>query len=499
MRAWARIVASVAALAALAATHDAVGQGKSEDRGEAPAPTATRPGSSPELDAAVRALASDRSLKDAQVGVVILDVDSGAVLAEANPHLALNPASNAKLVTAAAALSILHGSHRYQTTLSGTIKDHAVAGNLVLRGNGDPSLRTADLFALAQELRTRGVRRVDGDVLVDQKFYDELTTPPAFEQQPNEWAAFRAPVSAVAVNENTLTLTVRPTTAGQAAQASFDPPGFVDVDGTVKTGEDGADSVVLALSGSGRRMSAKLAGTVGSDAKLVRYSRRVEDPQLLAGYVLKAVLDDAGIKVNGDVKLGPGAGGKGGDVLARHESEPLSTLLYSLGKQSDNFYAEMVFKSLAAEAKKRPGKSAAAAELVTKWLEKNDLSDTGVVVKNGSGLFDSNRTTAHAMAKLLRHAYRDPAIRSEYVAQLAIGGVDGTLHRRFRDTRAKRSVRAKTGTLEDAIALSGYVLGPDGKGTVAFSILFNKVSGRGASARAAADKLVELIHARAYR
>ncbi|MBX3187524.1 MAG: D-alanyl-D-alanine carboxypeptidase/D-alanyl-D-alanine-endopeptidase [Labilithrix sp.] len=467
-------------------------------RSEPPAPpSASATARAPEIEAAVRALVGDHALKNAQIGVVVMDCDSGAILAQSGEHVVLNPASNAKLYTAAAALAILHGSHRYQTTLNGTIKS-GTATNLVLRGHGDPSLETKDLWALVQELKRSGARRVEGDITVDQKFFDEQTTPPAFEQQPNEWAAFRAPVSAVAINENTVTLTVRPQAAGVNAIVSFDPPGFVDVEGTIKTAESGADNVGLDLSGGNkRRLSAKVSGAVGADSRLVRYTRRVEDPQLLAGYALKAALEESGLKVAGEVKLG-GQATKGG-VLARHESEPLSTLLYALGKSSDNFYAEMVFKSIAAEAKSRPGKSQDSAEMVARWIDKNDLGDTGVVVKNGSGLFDANRTTAHSLAKLLRWAWRDPEIHSEFVSQLAIGGIDGTLHRRFRDIRAHRSVRAKSGTLDDAIALSGYVLGPPGKGTIAFSIVFNKVSGRGAAARAAADKLVELIHDRQWR
>lgn len=471
--------------------------GESRDaRSETPSTNPSGVARAPELEAAVRALVHDRALKDAQVGVVVMDADSGEVLAQSGEHTVLNPASNAKLYTAAAALALLKGSHRYQTTLSGSVKNGGVTG-LVLRGHGDPSLRSHDLWQLAVELKAHGVKRVDGDILVDQKFFDEQTTPPAFEQQPNEWAAFRAPVSAVALNGNTVTLSIRPTTQGQPAIAAFDPPGFVDVDGAVKTGEDGADTVVLALAPSGKRLSAKLAGTVGADAKLVRYTRRVDDPRLLPGYALKAILDDLGIKVGGDVKLGGGE--KSSTVIARHESEPLSTLLYALGKNSDNFYAEMIFKSIASEAKTRPGKSQEAAETVMGWLAKNDLGDAGLVIKNGSGLFDSNRVTAFSMARLLRHSWQDPSVRSEFVSQLAIGGVDGTLHKRFRNTRAHRAVRAKTGTLDDAIALSGYVLGPSGKGTIAFSILFNKVTGHAASARLAADKLVELIYERQWR
>ncbi|WP_146655401.1 D-alanyl-D-alanine carboxypeptidase/D-alanyl-D-alanine-endopeptidase [Labilithrix luteola] len=451
----------------------------------------------PEIQAAVRALVNDRSLRDAQVGVSVIDVETGAVLAQSGEHTALNPASNAKLYTAAAALAILRGSHRYQTTLNGTIKNGAVA-ELVLRGHGDPSLRSRDLWMMAEELKAHGVRRVES-LVVDQRFFDEQTTPPAFEQQPNEWASFRAPVSAVALNENTVTLTIRPTETGQPATASFDPPGFVDVDGTVKTAEAGADTVGLELApAAGKRLTAKLSGAVGGDSKFVRYTRRVDDPQLLAGYALKAIFEEMGVKVGGDPKLATSVTSKG-TVLVRHESEPLSTLLYALGKSSDNFYAEMIFKSLASEGKTRPGKSQDAAEFVTKWLEKNQLLDTGIVVKNGSGLFDANRTTAYGMTRLLKFAWQDPAVQSEYLAQLSIGGVDGTLHKRFRETRAHRAIRAKTGTLDDAIALSGYVLGPPGKHTIAFSVMFNKVSGKGSAARAAADKLAHLIYERQWK
>jgi D-alanyl-D-alanine carboxypeptidase/D-alanyl-D-alanine-endopeptidase (penicillin-binding protein 4) len=174
-------------------------------------------------------------------------------------------------------------------------------------------------------------------------------------------------------------------------------------------------------------------------------------------------------------------------------------LLYALGKNSDNFYAEMIFKSIAGEAKSRPAKSPEAAETVTAWIAKNDLGDPGLVIKNGSGLFDSNRVTAWSVVKLLRYAWQDSVTKNEFVSQLSIGGVDGTLHKRFREARGHRDIRAKTGTLDDAIALSGYVLGPPGKNTIAFSVLFNKVAGHAASARTAADKLVELVHERQWK
>jgi D-alanyl-D-alanine carboxypeptidase/D-alanyl-D-alanine-endopeptidase (penicillin-binding protein 4) len=453
----------------------------------APLDSTTSP--APEIQTAVHALVADHAFKDASIGIAVLDVDTGKYLALSNEHAPLNPASNAKLYTAAAALAILHGNHRFETTLSGRIKEGAVVGPLILRGQGDPSLATADLWGMVQELASAGVKRIDGDILVDQRFFDEQTTPPAFEQQPNEWAAFRAPVSAVALNENTITLAVRPAAVGTPALVAFDPPGFVDADGSVRTVENGADTVGLELTGNGRRLSAKLSGAVAQDARIVRYTRRVEDPTLLAGYALRAILEQAGVRVSGDVK----AGSHGAPVIARHQSAPLSSLLYALGKSSDNFYAEMVFKSLGGEAKGRPAKSADGAELVMRWLDKVGANDAGVVVKNGSGLFDANRVTAASIVQVLRAAWRDGSIQPEYVAQLSVGGVDGTLRGRFHGERGRRAVRAKTGTLDDAIALSGYVLGPVGKGPIAFSIVMNHIEGKVAAGRAAADTLVDLL------
>ncbi len=464
-------------LCALAISRDASPQAPAQQ-----APAAPDAG----LQAAVNSLVA--SIRDAAIGVAIVDVATGRVLASYKEHDPLNPASNAKLYTAAAALAILHGDHRYETTLSGQLKSGAVAA-LTLRGYGDPSLSTDDLAAMAQDLHDQGLRRVDGDVFVEQSFYDDHTTPPAFEQKPNEWAPFRAPVSAVAVDENTVTLSVRPTVSGENAHVWFDPPGFVDSEGSIATGDDGADKIVLMLAPNGRRLTAKISGGVGSNARIARQTARVDDPQLLAGYVLKAQLEKIGIKVSGVVNLGSSKGA----VLARHSSAPLSSLLYALGKQSDNFYAEMVFKSLAGEAKGKPAKTLDSADLVNKMIAEASATDGGVVIKNGSGLYDANRVTAWSTVSLLRWAYRTPRIGPEYVAQLAIGGVDGTLHKRFRSERERRSIRAKTGTLDDAIALSGYVVGPPNKSPIAFSIMFNKVAGKASGARVQADKLAMAI------
>jgi D-alanyl-D-alanine carboxypeptidase/D-alanyl-D-alanine-endopeptidase (penicillin-binding protein 4) len=463
-----------------------------------PAPVAADPQVDPAspLAEAVRRLVNTPSLSGGQIAVAVMDVASGRYLAAHGAHALMNPASNAKLYTAAVALATLRGDHRFVTSLNGVAKEGAVTGPLILRGFGDPSLTRDDLAGLVADLKARGIRRVEGDLVVDQRFFDGETTPPAFEQQPNEWAPFRAPVAAVSVDENTVTLSIRPGASGNVASASFDPPGFVDIDGAVRTDSGGGDHVILDLSPGDHRLNAKLSGTIGEDAHLVRYTRRVEDPTLLAGYVVKQLLAQAGISFKGAVTSdAASAPSSHVGVLAQHESAPLSALLYELGKKSDNFYAEMVLKSLGGEAQKRPARSADGAALVMRWLERNGASDPGMIIKNGSGLFDSNRVTAASVVSLLRSAWRDPAIQPEFVAQLAIGGVDGTLHGRFSSHRQAKDIRAKTGTLEDTAALSGYVLTGDSGSPVAFSILVNHIPGKVSGARAAIDSFVEAVSA----
>jgi D-alanyl-D-alanine carboxypeptidase/D-alanyl-D-alanine-endopeptidase (penicillin-binding protein 4) len=462
--------------------------------GTEPAPSPGAPSAEARLDPApiekaIETLAADVQRWGGAVGVYVIEVPTGRPIAALDEHRAFNPASNAKLVTAAAALRVLGGEHRFLTGLYGRIDGDAIA-ELVLRGDGDPSLRTPDLWVMAGELRAAGVRRVRA-IAVDQSFFDERYVPPAFEQQPGEWAPFRAPVAAVSLNENTVLFSVRAAKEGGDAIVEVDPPGFVDLTGSVATTRAGdPEKVSVGLDPRGKRLAARLEGSVPERGRLVRLARRVDDPRLLAGYALRAVLRQVGIEVGREVKLG-GAGEKA--LLVSHRSGSLSELLWALGKESDNFYAEMVFKAIGAEAKGRPASSDAGAEAVYRAIEELGVTEAGVVVKNGSGLFDANRTTPAATTALLRSILRDPHAGPEYIAQLSIGGVDGTLRHRFRDWEATRAVRAKTGTLDAVAALSGYVLPPPGRAPVAFSVLVNGIPGKATEARTSMDRVVDAI------
>jgi len=325
----------------------------------APSPPATRKTINPAgVIEAVQKLSADVQRWGGSAGVLVIDVPTGAVLAALNEHTAFNPASNAKLVTAVAALRTLGPQHRFLTGLYGKQTGDAV-GELVLRGQGDPSLRMGDLAEMARELASAGVRRVRS-IGVDQSYFDDRYAPPAFEQQPHEWAAFRAPVAAVSLNSNTVLFTVRPSEQGKSALLSVEPPGLIDLAGAVRTSAKGdPEKITLTLEPRGDRLAATFGGTVPEKSRPVRIARRVEDPRLLAGYALRAALKDAGIEVTGDVHT---ANSREKKLLAAHRSEPLGELLTALGKESDNFYAEMIFKALGASKKGDPATSEAGAE-----------------------------------------------------------------------------------------------------------------------------------------
>lgn len=434
-----------------------------------------------------RELVEASSLPAQSLGVSVVDIASGAVLFSHNPTTALNPASNAKIPTAVAALTALHPEYRWQTTVHGRAEGGVVSGPIVIKGYGDPTLDTAGLYALAHELRADGVRRVDGGVVADDTFFDRVYSPPAFDQQPNEDAAFRANVSALAVNAATVVFHAAPgASEGAPARVTVDPPGSVRIDNEAVTGATSSLRIGLRYDENGAAR-ARVWGAVAAGVRTVSYRKRIENPTLVAAHAFREALRNVGIRVGDSVTIGTLPPGM--PMLASRSSPPLSSVLAELGKSSDNFFAEAVFKTVGAETEGRPGTWARAVAGTQKALARHGLAPGSVTVVNGSGLYDANRVSASQLTTLIRSAVRDPTIGPEFIAQLAIGGADGTLRGRLRQAPAARVVRAKTGTLDDVISLSGVVLAPPGRSPVAFAFMANRARGRQGAARELADTL----------
>ncbi|MGD8863011.1 MAG: D-alanyl-D-alanine carboxypeptidase/D-alanyl-D-alanine-endopeptidase [Myxococcales bacterium] len=425
------------------------------------------------------------------IGVSVVNLSSGRTVAGHNAATPRNPASNMKLITSAVSLRELGADFIMRTGLYGQQRGDEIEGGLYLKGFGDPTLDHGVLLAMAQELVQRGVRKVD-ELIVDGSYFDDQILPPAFEQQPNEVAPFRAAISAIAVNGSAYTLRVRPgVTAGSAAHAEVDASAYFDVTNDITTSAEGPARVIAVQTPNDGKLSLRLSGSVPLGITGASYRRRVESPLHYAGYAMAEALRSMRVQLPMRVKVAPMPSGT--PLLTSHQSPPLSNVLYALGKHSDNFVAEMLLKVLAAERVGQPGRSEAGARLVLEELGKLGIAGDGLKVVNGSGLFDGNQVAPAHLTKLLATMYADPDLRAEYLAQLAVGGVDGTLHRRLTQLPAPRIVRAKTGTLADVIALSGYVLGREPGRAFAFSFLANGVRGKHHAARSLADGIVSDI------
>jgi D-alanyl-D-alanine carboxypeptidase/D-alanyl-D-alanine-endopeptidase (penicillin-binding protein 4) len=425
------------------------------------------------------------------IGIVVADTSSGERLYTRNAETPRNPASNMKVVTAATALSELGAEFRLRTTLAGSIGPDGGVDTLVLRGEGDPSLSYGDLLSLARRLIDVGVRRVD-HIVVDGSFFDDQVLPPAFDQQPHEVAAFRAAVGALSVDRNAYELRVAPGPAADApANVILRCPDYFAMESNVVTTASGNPKIQAEQAARGDQMMLRIRGEMPATVRGVGYERRVESPLPYAGYCLKSALRAQ--RVSGNMQVRVGAPPTGLPTLAGHESEPLSVLLQPVGKNSDNFYAEMLLKVIGAHASHRPGSSQAGAERAQKMLEQAGVARGTVQMVNGSGLFRGGSIPPDAIVKVLLHMYRRADTRPEYLTHLSIAGVDGTLRNRLTDLPKPRIVRAKTGTLDDVIALSGYVLGPTPDHAIAFSFLFNGVRGKQWQARALADDLVRAL------
>ncbi len=438
------------------------------------APEPVAPAGSPALaDPLLQSLIAAKPFAKARLGVAVFDLETNQFLHAQAHEVALNPASNAKLLTAATALGTLGGAHTFVTTVGGTVEGGVVEGPLVLRGHGDPSFSTADVADIVEHLLAKGVRSVKGPIVVDQGFFDDAFVPPAFDQQEDEWAPFRANTAALSLDENTVTLVVDAAPKGQVAKVRVEPEGAALIEGEIRCDAEKGDRPELALRVEADGLHARVSGSIRPGSHSLRYVKRAHDPRLLAGQALKRLLVRAGVAVEGNVVLGASPEKH---VLVEHVSAPLASLLFRVGKQSDNFYAEMLFRTLDAEAKGTRGAGNGAAHAVASFLDRIGAGGDGLVVTNGSGLFDANRVAAATYVKLLSWAWREPSVHPEFLAHLAVGGVDGTLRSRFDEPALRGRIRAKTGTLEHVASLAGYILRRDGRMPVVFALVANDLS-----------------------
>ena len=434
-----------------------------------------------------------------RIGVSIVDLETGASLYAREAEVPLNPASNVKLVTTAAALSRLGPEHRYATRIwadPDSIVDGVVQGPITLQGGGDPSLVTGEIYELAGQLRSAGITKIKGPIRVDASRFDADALPPGFEQK-DEFASHRAPYGAMSVNYNTYEVHARPAkVVGQPPTLLVEPPiASIELVSEAKTVAGNRNKLWVSAEETGGKTVVTFHGEVGIDNGPSSYRYPIADPSRYAGELLALALAQRGISLS-KAKVEIGDVGKDAKLLATYRSESLSELCRSVNKWSNNFMAEQILRTLV------PGDGATAAAslaLLREWTAEIGMPQDGMVLGNGSGLYANNLISPAALTHLLAHVYADFRIRSDYLASLAIMGGDGTTRSRLSDSPADGWVRVKTGTLDDVSALSGYAGGHD-RDPIAFSILINGLERKHrAKARELQDGIAELLAAEAAR
>jgi D-alanyl-D-alanine carboxypeptidase/D-alanyl-D-alanine-endopeptidase (penicillin-binding protein 4) len=438
-------------------------------------------------------------------GIQVVDLASGKTLYRHNEDRLFLPASNLKLFTTALALDRLGADHRFVTHLV-----REPSGDLLLVGSGDPSL-SGRVFPyqkdapsgpplqaiedLADQAVASGVHGVDGDVVGDDRLYPWDPYPPSWTQD-DALRDYGAPVSALTVNENVVTISVEPgARPGDPANLSLRPAlEYFTIDNRVLTGTRGGEPSVNIRRIPGSRQWL-LTGTVPAGHAALSEIIPIDDPALYAAAALYDALARRGVLIRGHPvarhrTVAEEYDSPAGDVIAMHTSPPLGDILQVMDKVSQNLYAELMLREIGRATRRDGTEEAGLAELAA-FLTGMGASAGDWRLEDGSGLSRNAMVTPRLMTKLLAHLYASKN-RELWMSLLPAGGEDGTLDRRLCCFSGGQGIRAKTGSLARGLALSGYA---DSKahGTLAFSILVNNFSAPPSAVRQWIDRIATVL------
>ncbi|MGA7439315.1 MAG: D-alanyl-D-alanine carboxypeptidase/D-alanyl-D-alanine-endopeptidase [Luteibacter sp.] len=387
-------------------------------------------------------------------GISVVSLDDGRAVYGHDANKLLLPASTAKLYTAAFALDRLGPDYRTHTDVlaAGDIRRGRLRGALVLRGHGDPTL-SGDVWAdqLAQQVAAAGITRIDDGVIGDDTAF---TGPPIGSgwEASDLQAYYGATASGLTVDENTMLAEVRDNAVT-----------LTPSDAATTLAEQPADNPELY-----RAPGASTLHVLGAQPRKSRLS--LPDPALTAARRFQAALEKRGVTVKkGARSIHWPIPAPTGPQVATLPSPPLSDILASGLKRSQNMYLQSVFLLTGAEATEQTAahtEDRAAAALAT-WLGGRGIGPSATSIEEGTGLSRHDLTTAGSLAHLLTMS-DSPAFRT----LLPTAGVDGTLVRRMKGTPAEGNVQAKTGSMSYVNALAGYVTTKAGQ-RLAFAIILN--------------------------
>lgn len=426
---------------------------------------------------------NDPNVSNAFWGVLIKSLKTGEVIYKRNSDKLFNPASNIKLFTSTAALFLLGPNYVYQTGLyaNGEIKNNRLEGDLIIQGSGDPTISnrffsgsiTGVFESWADSLISLGIREVTGDILGDDALFDNHGLGRGWSWD-NESAWFAAPSGALSFNDNTITVVIKPSETGFPANIEVIPnTGYASLIKKVITSNNNSVNTISVSKLRGTNVIS-VSGSIAKDSKPVIEHISISDPTMFFLTVFKEVCEQKGISVRG----------KSGSIttspkiilsenlspLILHESVPMHMIIKELNKNSNNFYAEQILKTIGYEAYNF-GTTENGVKACKELFYSMGVNPENMVMVDGSGLSRLNLVSPRQIINLLTYIYSSGEFEPFYDS-LPIGGVDGTIAERMKRTSAENNVRAKAGFNENISSLSGYLKTTGGE-TFAFSIIVN--------------------------
>ena len=450
---------------------------------DAPAPLAER----------LAPLVRSPALSPDDTGIAVLLLPEGRPIFMHNADRPLQPASTLKILTSAAALSLLKPEFVYQTrTFADSPIDAAgtIAGNLYIQGSGAPDLVGESWWMMARRLSALGLRRVEGDLVADESYFDTVRRPPGWPQ-PAADSWYNAPIGALSCNFNVVTVTVDPSPLlGARPDLTLEPAASYFQVLNRATTTAGPGSLSVSRSFENGQNGLVVTGSIRRGAGPAVFHRAVEDPALYAAHAFREIARSERIEIKGNLKVGTVP--EKARELHAHESRPLGALVRDMNKNSNNFMTEMLVKTLAAQFVGTPGTTAAGLDVVRNYIAGLGIDTSRVRLADGSGLSDEDRVPARVLAEVLARFWGDFETGPELVSSLPIGGADGTLDERFGGEGSRRRVRAKTGRIAGALTLAGYAANRDGR-TLTFVMLANRPRGTIEAVHRAIDRLVDEV------
>ncbi|MBU0751841.1 MAG: D-alanyl-D-alanine carboxypeptidase/D-alanyl-D-alanine-endopeptidase [Gammaproteobacteria bacterium] len=435
------------------------------------------------------------AIPEQAVAVVVQEVGSIFPRVDLNASRAMNPASVMKLVTTFAALDLLGPAYTWKTeALAGAAPaDGVLAGDLILRGSGDPSLTFEQFWLLLRQLRGRGLREIRGDLVLDRSAF---AVPPhdeaAFDGKPQR--PYNAGPDALLLNFKAVRLTLLPAADGirvlpEPAPANLDIVNLVKPNGgNCGDWRDNLRADLVRHEGSHNgSFRLILTGSYAAACGEQRWNLNLlPQSDYLLG-VFRQLWAELGGSFGGTVR--EAATPADARPLASIDSPPLAEVVRNINKFSNNVMARQLFLTLG--QKVGAGGTAANAEsVVRRWLEERGLRFPELVLDNGSGLSRHERISAESTARLLAAAWSS-AVMPELMSSLPLLAVDGTLKKR--QGSAAGQAHIKTGSLEGVKTLAGYVLDRRGRRQI---VVFFVNHPNAAAAQPAQDALLQWVYER---